>query len=443
MIVDSILRVGINEIPKKEWERIERSLTFGKGNGDVVMAYRRLIAQGIYQLPRGAWAIMPDYIRYKDQRMAPAMPELNFTVKLDDISLDPRYKGQTDAVEAMFENEQGLIVRPPGTGKTQIALAFAAACKTRTLVLVHTEDILKQWFEYVSDAIPELEGKVGIIRGKTYEIGHITIATVQTLKRYIGKKKFWEQFGCVIADEAHHVSAPTWEAIMNCCPARYRFGFTASPTRADGMHPTMKFIIGPIIHRQKFSSPIKLTVVPVKTQFKSLYRGSWDYTGLVTRLVQDEERNKLIAEVVNREVGEGNSILVLSRRIEHLELIAEFLDHECEILTGKIAKSERVRIISGLRDGSIRCVLATQLADEALDVPRLNRVALVHPGKHEGRIIQQIGRAIRQHPTKQDAVIYDFIDYRISILRNQWNQRKRAYKTDKISIKSTGRMRRG
>jgi superfamily II DNA or RNA helicase len=205
----------------------------------------------------------------------------------------------------------------------------------------------------------------------------------------------------------------------------------------------MKFIIGPIIHRQKFSSPIKLTVVPVKTQFKSLYRGSWDYTGLVTRLVQDEERNKLIAEVVNREVGEGNSILVLSRRIEHLELIAEFLDHECEILTGKIAKSERVRIISGLRDGSIRCVLATQLADEALDVPRLNRVALVHPGKHEGRIIQQIGRAIRQHPTKQDAVIYDFIDYRISILRNQWNQRKRAYKTDKISIKSTGRMRRG
>src|SRR4029077_13092908 len=131
------------------------------------------------------------------------------------------------------ENEQGLIIRPPGTGKTQIALKFAAECETRTLVLVHTKDVMEQWVNYIERSIPELKGEVGVIRGKTCKIGHITVAMVQSIVNYIEEKPrlWWKQFGCIIADEAHHVSAPTWEGVLNTCPARYRFGFTASPTR--------------------------------------------------------------------------------------------------------------------------------------------------------------------------------------------------------------------
>jgi superfamily II DNA or RNA helicase len=83
----------------------------------------------------------------------------------------------------MHREEQGLIIRPPGTGKTEIATAFMAEAETRSLVLVHTEDILRQWVERVERNIPELQGEVGIIRGKTCKIGQITIATVQTLYR--------------------------------------------------------------------------------------------------------------------------------------------------------------------------------------------------------------------------------------------------------------------
>lgn len=439
MIVDNLLRIQADEISQTELKRLKKRLTFAKPNGDVVISYKRTLVRGefVYLLPRGAWNLLPESIRYQDERTKPRAPKLKFSLALDKIELDPRFEGQSRAVAQMFEEQQGLIIRPPGTGKTEIATAFAAKCETTVLVLVHTEDILQQWVERIEQNIPELKGKVGIIRGKTCEIRQITVATVQTLHRsYLNRpKEWWAQFGCVIADEAHHVSAETWEAVMNTCPAFYRFGFTASTTRADGMHPTMKFIIGPIIHRQKFSSPIPLEVVRVKTGFNGVYRGTFDWGSLLNRLVRNKKRNQKIARIADREIQNGNSVLVLSRRIEHLDFIARHMQEPVEILAAQTrSKADRKRVLAAFRTGEIRCVLATQLADEALDVPRLNRILLTHPGKHEGRIIQQIGRAIRQHPRKDNAVIYDFVD-KTSVLRRQASERRRTYLKEGIPIR--------
>jgi len=371
------------------------------------------------------------------------MPKLNFTLKLDDTEKDERFKGQSEAVAAMFREEQGLVIRPPGTGKTQIALAFAAECETRTLVLVHTEDILQQWIEYVERSLPELKGKVGVIRGGTCTVGHITIATVQTLYRsYLDAgKKWWSQWGCVIADEGHHVAAPSWEAVLNSLPAYYRFAFTASATRADGMHPSMRFIIGPVIHKQKFSSPVKLTVRTRKTRFHMIYRGAHDWGKLLNALVRDKKRNQLIARIADREAEQGNTSLILSRRIEHLELIQKQITGHSEILTGAKSKKDRKRILADFKAGKIPILLSTQLADEALDVQILNRVFLTHPGKHEGRIIQQIGRALRTHADKDDAVIYDFVDRRVGPLRRQAAKRRQAYRANKITVKKSHKLK--
>jgi superfamily II DNA or RNA helicase len=231
MIVENLLTVKVSELNVNQWRKLLHDLTFVKDDGTVVISYRRLITEGIYKLPRGAWSLLPDTITYDDRRSCPLMSTLDFTAKLDNVEKDERFAGQSEAVEAMILNEQGMIIRPPGSGKSLIALAFAALCQTRTLVLVHTEDILNQWIEYVETHIPEMKGKVGVIRGSQCEIRQITIATVQTLfKRYTKKpKSWWAQFGCIIADECHHASAATWEAVLNTCPAKFRFGFTASP----------------------------------------------------------------------------------------------------------------------------------------------------------------------------------------------------------------------
>lgn len=443
MKVDKILTIGIPELAPVEWRALEKKLTYLNESGDVVISYRRLIRKGEYHLPRGAWYLLPDSITYEDKRTRPELPELKFALTLDDTKKDARFAGQSKAVAAMFAQEQGLVIRPPGTGKTEIATAFMAQSKTRCLVLVHTEDILDQWVRRVEKNIPELKGKVGVIRGKECKIGPITIATVQTLSRsYLDKgAKWWAQWGVLIADEGHHVAAPTWEAVINACPAYFRFAFTASPTRADGMHPSMRFIIGPIIHRQKFSSPVELNVEPIRTEFRSMYRGPFDWGPLLNKLVANDKRNAQIAEIADREIRSGHSVLVLSRRIEHLERIAEAMEEPVEILAAKkVSKKRRKEILAAFVSGELKCILATQLADEALDVQRLSRVLLTHPGKHEGRIIQQIGRAIRMHPEKKDAVIYDFVDWRVGVLRRQWNSRRRTYKVNKISIKTKGKL---
>jgi len=433
MIVGRTLRLDIDELRRKDAEKILRKLTFVNGDGDSVSVYRQTPDKLI--LPRGAWSEIPNYIRWHDRRSFPSMPELEFTKKLDDVERDPRFEKQSQAVKAMFEEEQGLIIRPPGTGKTQIALAFIAACKTRSLVLVHTQDILDQWRDYALEAIPGLS--VGVIQAQRLEIGHLTIATVQTLRHFIYEMdaKWWQQFGCVILDEAHHGPAQSFSHVLNTVPAKYRFGFTASDTRADGMEPALPWLIGPVIHRVKFSSPVKLTVRPVRTAFRFSYRGSYDWGALLRALITDPGRNAQIAKVVNREVAKGNTVLVLSRRIEHLEEVSARLECENEILTAKRKRSERKSILADFRNGDIPCVLATQLADESLDIPRLNRVCLIHPGKHEGRIIQQIGRGLRKFEHKKDVIIFDFVDFRIKVLRRQWLQRRATYKKLKIRIR--------
>lgn len=439
MKVDSILTVKISELTDSQWRDVEKRLSFALPSGETVQGFRREVWEGHYVLPRGAWAVMPDTIRYKDYRTCPRMPALNFIGTLNDTEKDPRFEGQRECVKIMHQEEQGLIIRPPGTGKTEIACAFAAEAQTRTLVIVHTEDILQQWVDRIENLIPEMKENVGIVRGKSKRIRQITVATVQTLQRF--SKQWFAQFGCVIVDEAHHLGAPSWEEVLNKCPAKYRFGFTANATRADDMHPLMRFLVGPVIHRQKFSSPVKLTIMPVKTNFRFPYRGSFDWQRLVDGLVTDEKRNKLIAGKVVKDIEAGNSVLVLSRRIEHLERIAELIPHRTEILAAQLkTKTARRKLLQEFRDGELPCVLATQLADEALDVPRLNRVHLTYPGKHEGRIIQQIGRAIRRHSEKTDAIVYDYIDSP-GPLKRQWTKRRHTYRKEKIKIAMTGRLK--
>jgi len=247
------------------------------------------------------------------------------------------------------------------------------------------------------------------------------------------------EFGAVILDEAHHAPAATFEHVMNQMKSKYRFGFTATDKRADGAHPYMKFVIGPVIVRHKFKSKVPIKVVPVKTNFKYHFRGSWDWGNLLNALTTDKKRNRVIGMIAAEQVQEGHSTLVLSRRIEHLQLaydvLAEFtVEGEVEILTGQRSRAERLRILKDFRAGKVKCLLATQLADEALDVPILSRIILTFPGKHDGRIIQQIGRGIREHPDKKDAIVFDFVDDRVSVLRKQWLRRKQTYHKLKIPL---------
>lgn len=445
MIVDSIITLNTGELSEEEWRKLLSSLTFFDSEQREVMVYHYKATKGQTTLPRGAWAIIPDKeYDISDLRARPSMPALDFIVDLDTHGQE----GQAEAVQAMFREEQGVIVRPPGSGKTQILLSFIAACETRSLVIVPTLDIMQQWMTYAERAILDID--IGTIQGQSYKIGHLTLATPNTLKKFVNKgRAFWKQFGCLIIDEVQHGAAQTYEWIVNACPAYYRFGASAAVQRADEMQPLVFFLMGPVIHYQPVRSKVPVVVSPIKTGFRFRYRGWYDWMPLLDAITKDERRNRIIANIADREVSAGHSVLVLSRRVEQIVRIQEMMTTrrnalligsapQDEYSKGRVKKPnklERERIIKNFRRGKIKCLLSTQLADEALDVPILDRVILSFPGKASGRIVQQVGRAIRQHPDKESAIIYDCVDVGIGILEKQFKERCRAYDSMAIKVK--------
>lgn len=441
MKIDSRITIDKGELSKREWQKLLTALTYQDNDEIEVMAYSYRSGRGVMEIPRGAWDMIPKHVSVTDLRSLPVMSKVAFTKKLDIEG----YEGQTDAIRTMFEMQQGQVVAPPGRGKTEIGLAFAAAVKTRTLVIVHTADLFKQWVERAAVSVPEME--VGKIQGQSFKVGHLTIAMAQTLKRHVPDGgKFWRQFGAVLVDEGHHAAANTWEWILNVCPAYYRFGLTATDKRSDGRQASVRFNLGPVIYRIKFVSQVPLTVQPVRTGLgyrRTIYRGPFDWTRMLRILSADPERNQRIAEIALREMSGGHTVLVLSRQIKHLEHIHAEMERQlgedfilpAKLLTGRSAQFLRDEMLDDLRSGAISCILATQLADEGLDVPRLDRILLTFPGKHDGRIIQQIGRGIRKYQDKTDTIVYDFVDDFIPPLARQYGERKATYKKLGIVVK--------
>lgn len=433
-VLDNYLRIRRDELNVREWKKFQSHLQFCPKPNRVVYVWKE--TRNGYLVPRGTYVYLPEHVRIEDRRSFPKLPKLKHKIKLDATEISKLYEGQSDAVLSAFEKKQGVILRQPGSGKTNIAVAIIAGVGTRSLVIVHTEDILRQWKRELTKKIPGIE--IGTVRQTEETIGHVTLATIQTLFNRDFPTEWWRQFGLTILDEAHHAPARTFEDILNNSTSRYRLGLTASETRSDSMEPLAYMVIGPIIHEKEFESTVPVTVKRMTTSFTHKFNpvGSqatrrWRWTALIERLVNNLERNQQIADEVDSALDDGRSTLVLSRRIEHLANIKKLMRNKSVIMAAsgpfKKTKEEREEIITKFRAGKIKCVLATQLADEALDVPILSCVCLAFPGKHSDKILQQVGRGLREHPRKHSVLIIDVVDIKCKVLRSQWHERRQAY----------------
>jgi superfamily II DNA or RNA helicase len=123
-------------------------------------------------------------------------------------------------------------------------------------------------------------------------------------------------------------------------------------------------------------------------------------------------------------------VLVLSARVTHCELLANRMKAAgvaAAAVTGVARKAERSRTMEQFRDGSLKVLFATSLADEGLDVSRLERLVLATPARAEGRTIQRLGRLMRPHPGKQTPILYDLVDGD-DLSQKQFLARRRAYR---------------
>lgn len=334
---------------------------------------------------------------------------------------------QQRAVTAALRQRDGVIVGPPGCGKTAMGLAWVAARRQPALWVVPSIDILDQT---AGEAEHFLGIKAGRIGAGAWEVGDVlTVATVQTLIRHVDKLAGLP-FGAVVVDEAHHVPAATFFDVVSALPARFRLGLTATPERSDGLSRLLPAVMGPVVDTitqddlEAAGVSVRPTLVWVLTDF-TYYGDQTEYARLINALTTDRKRNELALALLEREARAGHVVLALTDRVQHAELLAAELSARgvtAAALVGNVKAAERQAILADFRAGKVSVVVATRLADEGLDVPELDRLFLLAPMRASGRVQQRLGRLMRALPDKEP-VVFDFRDVNVGVLESQARSR--------------------
>ncbi len=341
---------------------------------------------------------------------------------------------QIKPVIEMMKWNEGILQAPPGSGKSIMMLELACRWGQPTLILAHTERIMEQWQEYI---VKFTNQQPGLIVGKKFDIQNITVGSVMTLANRTLDMDFRSYFGVVILDEAHHAPAFSFKTVLGQFSAHRRLGVTATPRRSDGLQGLLSAVVGPVraqvpleeLFRTGYA--IRPTVYKVPTQFKIGGYAEKREDLLFAAIEEDVPRAKVVAQVALE--NKNRSTLVLSRRIAHLDLIADYIFEEdpgakMEVLTGRLNSKDRQKIVRRLRKGKLNIVLATQLADEGLDIERLDTILLAFPSSGETKLEQQMGRTMRSFPGKKDVRVYDFMDLKVPRLAKQALKRGALYR---------------
>ncbi len=361
--------------------------------------------------------------KLEDRRLT--LPPVNFNsrIKLRDY--------QEPAVKALVKMRQGGIAAPCGSGKTEMLLEAMARIGQPSLWICHTYELLNQTLERACIAFDMEPGAIGIIADGKVTVGKkLTLALIQTLHK-ADLEELTGRFGAISIDEAHHLAAQTFFETVNSFPALYRLWASATPERQDGLTGMVFAAGGPIVY--DIGNEDLPTITPKLVVVETDYNGhDENYTRLVTDVISNERRNRLIVSTLAKE-AQGNYSLVLSDRIAHLHTLEGMIKEKLpgltvEVLTAKKSAKERERIMEAAKAGQVDILLATQLAREGLDFPHLNRLFLCTPKRAAGAVQQEVGRIMRPAPDKQDAVVYDFWDSCSPFLKAQFWRRRDVYR---------------
>ncbi len=343
------------------------------------------------------------------------------------------------AIDAMMKEDIGILCAPTAFGKTVTAAALIAAREVNTLVLVNRTELLKQWHARLQSFLSVGKGVIGTIGGgKTKPTGKIDIAVMQSLSRLGEINSLVENYGHVIVDECHHIGAASFEAILRKVKAKFVLGLTATPVRRDGQQPIIFMQCGKIRHTaaRSTSAPDDLKVVPRVLPKAIDVAAEAGIQDVFACIVKDTERTQLICDEIELAYLQNRKVLVLTERTEHLDMILAALIGRVPtpfVLHGRLSKKQRSAVVEqmdGLAAEAPRILLATgKLVGEGFDHPPLDTLVLAMPVSWKGTLQQYAGRLHREHATKTDIRIVDFVDSGHPALVRMWEKRQRGYQT--------------
>jgi len=386
-------------------------------------------------LPRGTMAELREIaaeagtkLSLADQRTVPEKLSLKFLG-----SLAPK---QTNAARSVLSHDMGVLVAPPGAGKTVMGCYAAAERSVSTLILAHRKPILDQWRTQLVDLLglsPRLIGQVG--GGRNRQTGLIDLGMMQSLKALDDLEAFFSKYGFIIVDECHHLPAFTFEACVRKAPVRYILGLTATPYRRDGLQEIITLQCGPIRH----------TMAPIENSFsRTLFVRETPFAfpdedasiqEIFRCLVRDDARNELIRTDLCQALTDGRRCLILSHWKEHCELLAAGLREHGKtplVLSGTLSKKTRSAMLASLQntpsDQELVIVATGQYLGEGFDCPQVDTLFLAFPLSFKGKLIQYVGRVLRSHEDKSSVRVYDYVDAQVPILRKMYAKREKTYR---------------
>ncbi|MCT4588815.1 MAG: DEAD/DEAH box helicase [Carboxylicivirga sp.] len=363
---------------------------------------------------------------FKDKRNK--LPTINY-----DCNIELRAH-QKDALASVSKKDFGVIVAPPGSGKTVIGLKLISDRKQPALIIVHRKQLMEQWLERIESflGIPYHEiGKIG--QGKAQHSKQVTVAMIQSLSKHLDKDaQLCNAFGTIIIDECHHIPAKSFRNTISRLNSYFLYGLTATPFRKHNEGKLIFIHLGDVIceiQPEQIENHKHAQVIVRNTAFNVPYNPKTDPFETVSQiLIHDLARNNLIIKDIIKELNDGNSAVILTERKEHINTLNQFLKHRFETicLSGDDSQKDRTNKWNLLKAGNFQALITTgQFFGEGSDLQNVSRLFLVYPFSFKGKLIQYMGRVQRSEHTP---VIYDYRDYRVDYLNKLFLKRNTYYR---------------
>lgn len=376
-------------------------------------------------------------------------------IMITDTLFQP-YDFQSQAIESWIKNGcYGTIKMPTGSGKSFTACKIIQKMKVKTLITVHTNDLLiNAWMNTLTEQFGEsIKHQIGVIGGKlskkdrknmritsdtSYEANiskDIVIATSQSLLNKLDKLSN-EKFGLLITDECHHYPSDQFSKVVSNVRAPYRLGLSATLLRSDGATPLIWGLLGDVCYRISIKELVnkKVLVSPVfnsiiindekvQSEIASCGLVKLDLSryvkqmsassitkvkyilNLVESLCKNHKKFVMYTDFVN---SENNNIFTRDFYVQELTKRRVRVVGVSADMTG----NERSKVFNMLENGKLDGLVFGLLGSEGVNIPKIDSVIMCNGTKSTIRYTQRVGRSMRVVKTdinKKNAFIYEVI----------------------------------